>query len=98
MQLLLGNGIFKILIDVPFANSNSNRHVQDVKHQGMIASPCKDNAHTIFICIVFSNGLKKVAPINVHLIEKNGFLKIDFLIISYLSIVLNIFKVEKHKI
>lgn len=78
MQLPHGNGIFKILIDVLFANFNSRHLVLDVKHLEMIAFQCKDNVHTIFIFIVFLNGLKKEVLINVLLIEKNGYLKIDY--------------------
>lgn len=80
MQLLPGNGTFKTLIDAQYVNSNSKPLVQDAKHLVMTVSQCKDNALIIFIFIAFSNGPKKEALMNVHLIEKNGFLKIDFLI------------------
>jgi len=78
MQSLRGNGTSKTLIDVPFANLSLRLHVQDVKHQETIVFPCKGNVRIISISIVFWSGLKKEAQMNVLLIEKNGFQKIDF--------------------
>ena len=79
MLLLLGNGTSKTLIAALFVNSNSSYLVQDVKHRVMIAFRCKGNALIISIFTVFSNGHKKEVLMNALLIEKSGFLKIDFL-------------------
>ena len=80
MLLPLGSGISKHNNVVPSANLPSKHHVQDVKCPEMIVYPSKANANITSIYTVFSNGLKKVHRKIVHYVERNGLLRIDFMI------------------
>jgi len=53
MQLLLGNGISKILIDALSVNFSFKHRAQDAKCQGTTVYQCKDNVRIIFIYIAF---------------------------------------------
>ncbi|MCL4126494.1 UNVERIFIED_CONTAM: hypothetical protein GTU68_059252 [Idotea baltica] len=59
------------------ANLHFNLHALDVKCLGINVFLSKDNAITIFICIVLSNGHNKVPLRIAHFVGRNGLSRID---------------------